>query len=296
VDRSVTLTRVFPPRAAVAANVLLWAMLLAGLAALCWQMSAWLRDPALPTAVVSAESPELGAAQAASGSYDIQSLLGVPLFGVPPVSEVAAVEAQQDVRRSSLKITVIGLVSGADERGVAVLRHGSKTKAYIVGEKIEVPGSVRLLAVLADYIIIENNRKREKIELDKKADLAGISSAAAPNISDSNTIDLDTPEIRRLIGNARDTVQNSPLMLARYFSVSPVNEGGRLVGYEIKPGRDKRLFEELSLQLGDVVLSVNGQSVVDLQPQELFKLMQNTTSFELLVQRADTILTKRFDI
>jgi general secretion pathway protein C len=292
----VTLTRFFPPRAACAVNVLLWAILLAGLAALFWHMSAWLRDPVLPTAVVGADSPGLGAEQAAGNSYDVQSLLGVPLFGVPLASEVAVVETRQDVTRSSLKITVIGLVSGADERGVAVLRHGSKTKAYIVGEKIEVPGSVRLLAVLADYIIIENNRKREKIELDKKAELAGISGAAASKVSGSNTISLDTPEIRSLIGNARDTVQNSPLTLARYFSVSPVNEGGRLMGYAIKPGRDKRLFNELSLQSGDVVLSVNGQPVVDLQPQELFKLMQNTTSFELLVQRADTILTKRFDI
>ncbi|MFQ3200383.1 MAG: general secretion pathway protein C [Zhongshania sp.] len=291
-----TLTRCFPPRAAAAVNVLLWAILLAGLAALCWQMSAWLRDPTLPTAVAGVGGPGFGAAQASGSSYDVQSLLGVPLFGVPPVSEVAAVDAQQDVGRSSLKITVIGLVSGADERGVAVLRHGNKTKTYIVGEKIEVPGSVRLLAVLADYIIIENNRKREKIELDKKAELAGITSAAVSSVSSSKTINLYTPEIRRLIGDARDTVQNSPLMLARYFSVSPVNDGGSLIGYEIKPGRDKRLFEELSLQAGDVVLSVNGQSVVDLQPQELFKLMQNTTSFELLVQRADTILTKRFDI
>jgi general secretion pathway protein C len=292
----VTLTRLFPPRAAGIVNVVLWAILIACLASLCWHISAWLRDPSLPAAVVSNERLGGDGSRPSSTSYDVQSLLAVPLFGVPPVSDVVAAETGKDIRRSALKITVIGLVSGNDELGVAVLRYGSKTKAYSVGEKIEVPGSVRLLAVLSDYIIIENNRKREKIELDKKSALAGISSAASPSANDNTTVDLNTPEIRSLIGDARDTVQNSPLMLARFFSANPVNENGKLLGYEIKPGRDTRLFEQLALQPGDVVLSVNGQSVADLQPQELFKLMQNTTSFELLVQRADTILTKRFDI
>lgn len=290
-----TLTRLFPPRVAGIVNIVLWAILIACVANLCWHISAWLRDPALPTAVVSSEGIG-GASPQSSASYDVQSMLAVPLFGVPPASDVVAADTGKDIRRSALKITVIGLVSGRDELGVAVLRYGSKTKAYSVGEKIEVPGSVRLLAVLSDYIIIENNRKREKIELDKRSAMAGISSAASPSAADNTTIDLNTPEIKSLIGDARDTVQNSPLMLARFFSANPVNENGNLIGYEIKPGRDTRLFEQLALQPGDVVLSVNGQSVADLQPQELFKLMQNTTSFELLVQRADTILTKRFDI
>lgn len=290
-----TLTRFFPPRAAGAVNIVLSAILLACLASLCWHISAWLRAPALPTAVV-ADSGGGSSASRNNASYDVQSLLAVPLFGVPPVSDVAAAEASEDIRRSALKITVIGLVAGTDELGVAVLKHGNKTKAYSVGEKIEVPGSVRLLAVLPEYIVIENNRKREKIELDKKDGLAGISSAISPSATGNSTVDLNSPEIRELIGDARDTVQNSPLMLARFFSANPVNENGRLLGYELKPGRDKRLFDQLQLEPGDVVLSVNGQSVADLQPQELFKLMQNTTSFELLVQRADTILTKRFDI
>ncbi|MBW2939612.1 type II secretion system protein N [Zhongshania aquimaris] len=290
-----TLIRFFPPRVAVYVNILLWAVLLACLASLCWQISTWLRGPALPGVIVS-DDGALSATLSGESSYDVQSLLAVPLFGTPPVTPVAATESEKDLRRSTLKITVIGLVAGSDERGVAVLRHGSKTKAYSVGEKIEVPGSVRLLGVFSEYIIIENNRKREKIELDKKSQLAGISSAASPSADDNGTVNLNKPEIQELIGDARDTVQNSPLTLARFFSATPVNENGRLIGYEVKPGRDKRLFDQLSLEPGDVVLSVNGQSVADLQPQELFKLMQTTTSFELLVQRADTILTKRFDI
>jgi general secretion pathway protein C len=155
---------------------------------------------------------------------------------------------------------------------------------------------VTLIAVMADHIIIENNRKQEKIELDKKEALSGLRTAGSSQRNLDSALNLNIPEIRELIGDPRDTVQNSPLQLVRFFSVTEVFENGRLQGYELKPGRDKRLFDKLSLEPGDIVLSLNGQSLSDFPPQALLKLMENTSSFELLVKRADAIITKRFDL
>ncbi len=252
----------------------------------------------LPSAAVSDISTTSGKSQ--SGAYSVQGLLGVPLFGVAPVDPVAVTDTPENVQKSALKIKVVGLVAGDDDGlGVAVLTYGGKTKVYGVGEKIEVPGSVKLLAVHADHIIIENNRKREKIELDKRDAIRGVTRAAAAPASaaeTSDSIDLNDPQFKALIGDARDTLQNSPLKLARYFAVSPMNENGKLVGYSIKPGRDARLFEILDLQSGDVLLAVNGQSLGDIPPTELLKLMENTSSFELLVDRNGTILSKRLDL
>ncbi|MEX1667578.1 type II secretion system protein GspC [Zhongshania guokunii] len=287
-----TLIKLFSPRLAKWLTVSLAAVLLATLAGLCWQLVGMFREIRLPIAgEVDAPSSNTSAQQ-----YNVQSLLAVPLFGLRPSTPVAGAEIQKDIRRSALKITVIGLVAGNDERGVAVLRHGSKTKAYGIGEKIDVPGTVTLLAVLADHIIIENNRKQEKIELDQKAAAAGLRTAGAPRASYAENVDLTTPGIRELVGDPRDTVQNSPLQLVRFFSVNPVMDGGKVTGYAVKPGRDGRLFSQLSLEPGDVVLSVNGQSLSDMSPPELMKMMENTSSYELLIKRADTILTKRFDL
>jgi len=289
-----TWVKMLTPRLASCLTALIAALLLAVLAGLCWQVVALFRGVQLPSAgpvVVTSTS------KSSAKNYDVQSMLAVPLFGLRPSNAVAATEIQKDIRRSALKITVIGLVAGNDERGVAVLRHGNKTKAYGIGEKIEVPGTVTLLAVLADHIIIENNRKQEKIELDQKAGATGL-RAASTNSRPSNAenVDLSTAGIRELVGDPRDTLQNSPLQLVRFFSVNPVMDGGRLTGYEVKPGRDTRLFSQLSLEPGDVLLSVNGQSLSDMSTQELMKMMENTSSYELLIKRADTILTKRFDL
>ncbi len=292
-DRSAAIRRLFGPRALFLANVGLLLFLAVLLAQLFWSVAALLREPQLPLAPPLVESG--GGTQSEPG-YNVQALLAVPLFGVPPVAATDEQQIQKDVKRSRLKITVLGLVAGSGERGVAILRHGNKTKAYGIGEKIDVAGSVSLLAVMADHIIIENNRKQEKIELQKRGVHRGVSTSAAPSAPAAQVINLNQPDIRKLIGNPRETVRNSPLRLARFFAASPAMDNGRLIGYELKPGRDTRLFKLLDLQAGDIVLSINGQSLADLPTVELMKLMETTQSFELLVQRNDTILSKRLEI
>jgi general secretion pathway protein C len=294
VDGSLTLLKLFSSRVTGILNIALAILLLSCVASFCWQLVAVFRETPLPLATALGKS--VRSANSPGASYNVQSLLAVPLFGERQIDALASTATPKDIRRSVLKINVIGLVAGNGDSGVAVLRHGSKTKAYAVGEKIEVPGSVTLIAVMADHIIIENNRKQEKIELDKKEALSGLRTAGSSQRNLDSALNLNIPEIRELIGDPRDTVQNSPLQLVRFFSVTEVFENGRLQGYELKPGRDKRLFDKLSLEPGDIVISLNGQSLSDFPPQALLKLMENTSSFELLVKRADAIITKRFDL
>ena len=293
-DKSAVIKQVLSPRVSASVSLILLLLLMMVLASVFWSAAAFSRDVTLPVS-----RPVAAVAQSAGGpQYNVQSLLAVPLFGEAPQDDSEKV-IQQDVQRSRLKISVLGLVSGSDESGVAILRHGSKTKAYSVGEKIEVAGSVTLLAVMSDHIIIENNRRQEKIELEKRQLSGGITAApsASAQPADDEVISLDRPEIKELIGeDPMDTGQNSPLKLVRFFSASPVTENGQVKGYALSPGRDPRLFKLLGIEPGDVVLSVNGQSLADLPATELMKLMENTQSFELLVQRNDSILSKRLDL
>ncbi|MBD2858545.1 type II secretion system protein GspC [Spongiibacter sp. KMU-158] len=274
-----------------------------------WQLSktVWLgaelaREPVLP--VVMAKGERLGGQDA---QYSVQTLLSVPLFGEKPAAPVAAsTEVQKDVRKSALKIKVEGLIAGDGESGVAVLSYSGKTKAYAVGEKLDVPGSVILIAVYADHIIIENNRKQEKIELDKKTVTRGVtavepatssSTMASSRLSSAGElVDLNNSAVTELIGDPRETLKNSPLKLARYLSITPVNEDGRIKGYAVSAGRDPRLFELIDMQPGDVVLSINGQNVADMTTTEVLEMLDDTSSFELLVERSGTILSKRLEL
>lgn len=289
------LTKLLQPRLLKPLTFALAGLLIYLLAELTWQVVALFREPPLPQ--VASSSAALPAVTSDSADVNVQALLAVPLFGIKPASENPTADlAAEDVKVSALKIKVLGLVAGGGDAGIAVLQYGGKTRAYAVGEKIEVPGDVKLLAVLSDYVLIENNRRREKLELDKRPQVSGVNASSPPVQSGDETLDIDRPEIRELIGDPRDTVQNSPLKLARFFSVSPVKENGQMVGYSLAPGRDKRLFELLDVKAGDILLSVNGQSLVDASTPELLKMMEETSSFELLVKRGDAILTKRLNL
>ncbi|GAB3374826.1 hypothetical protein NCG89_02635 [Spongiibacter taiwanensis] len=289
------LTKLLQPRLLKPLTFALAGLLIYLLAELTWQVVALFREPPLPQ--VASSSAALPAVTSDSADVNVQALLAVPLFGIKPASENPTADlAAEDVKVSALKIKVLGLVAGGGDAGIAVLQYGGKTRAYAVGEKIEVPGDVKLLAVLSDYVLIENNRRREKLELDKRPQVSGVNASSAPVQSGDENLDIDRPEIRELIGDPRDTVQKSPLKLARFFSVSPVKENGQMVGYSLAPGRDKRLFELLDVKAGDILLSVNGQSLVDASTPELLKMMEETSSFELLVKRGDAILTKRLNL
>jgi general secretion pathway protein C len=292
VDSAIVLTKLLKPGVLRPLSVLLAILVLYLLAGLIWQFVELGREAPLSTAITESRTQSV---TRETTNYNVQALLAVPLFGVKPNSAVEQDPlSSENVKVSALKIKVMGLVAGNDEAGIAVLQYGSKTRAYAVGEKIDVPGDVRLLAVKADHVLIENNRRREKIELDKRPAVSGVSSSVAEQHSD--VVDIHTPEIQALIGDPRETVQNSPLKLARFFAVSPVNEGGQLVGYSLAPGRDKRLFELLDIKSGDVLLSVNGQALADVSTPELLRMMEDTSSFELLVKRGDAILTKRLEL
>lgn len=292
-DKAAILTKFLSGKYLRPLNVLLAVVVLYLLADFVWRLAELAREAPLP---VAAQAGSTISNVSSAQSYNVQSLLSVPLFGVKPAGVESQAVASENVKVSALKISVLGLVAGGGDGGVAVLRYGNKTRAYAVGEKIEVPGDVRLLAVRGDHILIENNRRREKIELDKRPSLSGVSSSTAERGADATEVDIHRPEIRELIGDPRQIVQESPLKLVRFFSLSPVTEGGQLVGYALGPGRDKRLFELLNVEAGDILLSVNGQALADVSPPELLKMMENTNSFELLVKRGDAILTRRLTL
>lgn len=293
VDRPALMATLTGPKALKLLTIALVAALLWVLSGTAWQIAALFRDVRLPDAGRTVAS----APSSAGPQYNVQSLLGVPLFGVAPVNTAGApANSDEPLRESQLKIKVLGVVAGSAETGVAVLQYGRKTRAYKVGEQIEVPGTVILQAVNGDHIVIENNRQREKIEIDKKTAVKGVTATDDRPSRGAEVMNVNTPEIRALVGDPRDTLQNSPLRLARFFAASPVSENGQITGYRIKPGRDPRLFEQLGLQEGDILLSINGQSLSDVTTQELLKMVENTTSYQIMIKRSDEILTRRMEL
>lgn len=263
-------------------------------ALLCWEVVALLvEEPVVGRAQVVAPAP-------AQAGYDLGMLTSVALFGEPQQAGgiTPATESAETVKRSNLRIDLLGVVAGGD-RGVAVLRHDGKEYAYRVGDRLDVSETITLAAVAPEYVIIARAGGREKIELEQLEGrkLAGgelrVVDRSGPVAA---TVDLNDPSIRRLIGDPKQTLNSNPLRLTRYISAQPHLENGKVIGFIVQPGRDKRLFSQLGLEAGDMVLSVNGNSVGEAAASDLLNSVNNSQSVEVQLLRDGLQQTIRLNL
>lgn len=243
-----------------------------------WDIAAMLRPVALPPQ--AAVSTRDAVADAAS-NYDVGVILATPLFG----EKTENPSASADIKRSRLKIRLLGVIAGGSRSGVAILYHDGEGRAYAVGDRLDVRENVTLEAVLADHVIIDRSGSREKIELEGDAVARGKESGVRVIGDSADTVDLNTPAIRTLVGDPKQTLKTSPLKLMRFLQVKPHTRDGQTIGFEVQPGRDERLFPKLGLKAGDVVISINNQPVADVAVSDLIDSLDTYNTFELVVLR-----------
>ena len=243
-------------------------------------------EPAVAAAVATPEP----------AAYDLNTLVSVPLFGEASQAVVAA-PVSEDVKRSNLRITLLGVVAGGDS-GVAILKHDGKEYAYKVGDQLDVSETITLAAVAPDYVIISRASGNEKIELEKlrkgfgRNDVRVVQRDGYP----SRTINLNDPSIRRLVGDPKQTLNNNPLRLTRYISAQPYVENGKTLGFRVQPGRDKRLFGQLGLHPGDVVVAINNLRVGEAPVSDLLNSVNNSQSVEVEIRRNGQQQTIRLNL
>ena len=63
-------------------------------------------------------------------------------------------------------------------------------------------------------------------------------------------------------------------------------EGGQMIGYKVRPGRKRELFDQVGLKNNDIVVSVNGIEVNEPQKvREVYQALKTATEANLEVMR-----------
>lgn len=265
-------------------------------ALLCWELIALAVDEPIADAGRVAVGPE--SSQTTRPAYDLAALMSAPLFGETQALAANTPVATEAVKRTNLRISLLGVVVGGNQ-GVAILKHDGKEYAYKVGDKLDVPEDITLVAVASDYAIIARAGGNEKIELDKPGQTGvrgnEVRVVSRPDVASTN-INLNDPSIRRLIGDPKQTLNTNPLRLTRYISAQPLVEGGKTIGFSVQPGRDKRLFGQLGLQPGDVVVAINSQRVGEAAVSDLLNSVNNSQSVEVEILRNGLKQTIRLNL
>jgi general secretion pathway protein C len=106
-----------------------------------------------------------------------------------------------------------------------------------------------------------------------------------------------TPDNSQLLGKYRDALLNDPNSMMGLVNVRPYQKDGRLVGYRIRPGRDRALLRRFGLRSGDIITSVNGVPMNNpVKALEVLRDLSSATQLTVDIQRNGTPQSFTFQI
>jgi len=229
------------------ANVVLVVLLAYSLADLTWRLMPAPEMESLPPIVSSKASNQIP-----ERAFNIARF---HLFGKKQVQANKQL-ATAPMRETKLNLTLHGVVASDQPAfsGAIISAPGKNERFYSV--ETEVAGGAVLKEVHPDHVVLLRNGQYETLRLPEQTLGQIQGNKAVPKAVNKARVASAQPKVS--LREYRDTLVRNPQELAGMVSIAPYKEAGRVVGYTVKPGRDKAIFGQLGLQAGDVVTSVNG--------------------------------------
>lgn len=234
-------------------------------------------------------------------TVDIAKLQAWQIFGaLGEKAESAEEEAvtstenvNEDAEETRLSLRLLGVIeSNAEGGGYAIIEYQSQSDLYKVGQEIPAGKSVSLSKVLSDRVIIDNRGQYESVFLYDEQGKRIIKPAAKKKTAQSRNRTVDqrnNPELTKMAAHYRQQLLNNPMSLAEVIKISMAKDAsGNLIGYRIRPGRDRKQFADFGLQSGDVVTAINGIELNDpSKAMQIYQQLRSTTEATFAVQRGN---------
>ncbi len=217
------------------------------------------------------------------------SIADFHVFGNPAVA-VIDVPKEVDAPTTRLRLELLGVMaaSTAENSSAIIAPKNGKGKNYRIGDVVQ--GRTKLAAVQQDQVILDSNGKLEtlKFELAPKQGIARSSqpTAAQRRAQSGGSLKDRFRKIRTAsdaVALLRDEVSNSPTGTLRQLGLEASSNGA---GYKVSSSGS--MLTQLGLQPGDVILSVNGQMLGNLNDdQMLIEQVANSGQARLEIQRGN---------
>lgn len=261
--------------------------------------------PSVPPASVALLAAADSAVAPTSG-VNIAQLKGLTPFGdaaeAPVAAEVQpqASDIEADASDTQLNLVLRGVIGSSTEKAArAIIVAGDKADVYAVGDTLPVGTNVTLAKVLDIRVIINNNGKFESLWMYKDdpnapkltSSFAAPDTNAAANFQQRPPLYTDKSPVYDSPaqvpgGSAEPAMAEVTKTLADVVAMSIYREGGQVVGYKIRPGRNAEAFDSLGLQADDIVTAVNGVPLSSPgKIMEIYKSMGSATSANLEIRR-----------
>jgi general secretion pathway protein C len=204
-------------------------------------------------------------------SADDAAIAGWHLFGRAESGRpVKAPPVVVPVTPLNLRLVGVFFAERGGNRALALIAEGSGIeRGYRIGEAL--PGGVRLEQILRDRVIVSRNGQQEAInmpKMDESGQTLLPTTAPAPletlGEPEPDPAVSDAPQIidaSAIAGRLRGEIAARPQALEDIAFASPYMQNGQFVGFRLRPGRDRQIFQQLGLNGGDVLTEINGTRI-----------------------------------
>ncbi len=192
----------------------------------------------------------------------------------------------KDAPKTRLNLMVSGVVASSNPSlSLAVIANRGKQNTYGIDEIIDgTQAAVKAISV--DRIIISNNGRDETLmlegveytKLSTDRNVTGSSGTVLGNNSSNSN--------QEQLNDLRKEISKNPQLVLKYIRFSQISNNGKIEGYRINPGRNRKLFDAVGLKPGDIATHLNGNDLTDpTAMSKLWKNMSEMTELNLTVQR-----------
>ena len=208
------------------------------------------------------------------------------LFGGSNASAVSKEVEEEPVQQTSLNLVLKGILADrdSDNRVALIAVGGSKEQVYRVADQIE---GTEIIRIEARRVIIRRNGMMESVELEVKKLSGSTNASAAPNrISFGTGIrKIGDNELVILRSTLQQHMNNLPALLQQ-ATAEPYSQDGEQIGFRMVGIQQGSVFQQLGLQQGDIIYSVNGTSIRNVEAAlNAYRNMGSASAFRVGVMR-----------
>jgi len=214
-----------------------------------------------------------------ANSPSYEGIVDAHIFGESTTNDALPVMAAENAPETRLNLKLHGAVMSTDptEAHAIISESGKGSEVYFVGDAI--PGGAKLHEIQSRLVILNRGGVLETLKLPELA--KGGAPARQPA---SNTRRSFGP--RSFRNDSGDSVPDSIARFTDIVRPQPYMPDGKLKGYRLYPGRDRKRFAAIGLRPGDLVTNINGVPLNDMaQGMSLFQSMGEVTQLTVTLER-----------
>jgi len=247
---------------------------------LAWLMGQQFFQYLVPVPVLNQPSLTSGISKQNTSIQPIVDSSAIYLLGNPSITAVpslAKTTSREAVSETKLNLQVLGILAISGERGVVIIKVGSRTIVVSTGERIQ--SGVTLTDVYPSYILIDHNGVSEKLLLEDSNTL--IEQVE----SDESRVGL-TQGMHAKLSEMSQQIRKSPMKIASYVRFDMLSNGKQITSIKVWPKKDVALFKALGFKAGDEIKTINNRSIKEMgENPAVWQNLLKQTVFELEVMR-----------